>query len=58
MCKNAASMIEKHEPMLFVIWANERVHHYHLIASMHNSKGALAGFLTHLAKQGCDINSI
>jgi GTP pyrophosphokinase len=58
MCKNAAAMIEKHEPMLFVRWANESVHHYHLIASMHNAKGALAGFLTHLAKQGCDINSI
>ena len=58
MCKNAASMIEKHKPMLFVRWANEKVHHYHLIASMHSAKGALAGFLTHLAKHGCDINSI
>ena len=58
MCKNAATMIEKNEPMLFVRWANEMMHHYHLIASMHNAKGALAGFLTHLAKQGCDINSI
>ncbi len=58
MCKNAASMIEKHEPMLFVRWANEKVHHYHLIASMHNAKGALAGFLTYLAKLGCDINFI
>ncbi|MEA1919040.1 MAG: RelA/SpoT family protein [Campylobacterota bacterium] len=58
MCKNAALMIENHEPMIFVRWAKEKIHHYHLIASMQNAKGALAGFLTHLAKQGCDINSI
>jgi GTP pyrophosphokinase len=58
MCKNAASMIESHEPMIFVRWAQEKIHHYHLIVSLHSAKGALAGFLTHLAKQGCDINSI
>jgi GTP pyrophosphokinase len=58
MCKNAASMIENHVAMIFVRWAHEMMHHYHLIASMQSAKGALASFLTHLAKQGCDINSI
>ena len=58
MCKNAASKIEAHEAMLFVRWQQQSIHHYHLIASMHNSKGALAGFLTHLAKLGIDIGSI
>ncbi len=58
MCKKASKMIEQHESMLFVKWINETTHHYHLIASMHNAKGALASFLTHLAKLGCDIRSI
>jgi len=58
MCKNANAMIEKHEPMLFVRWLSQMIHHYHLIVSMHNAKGALADFLTFLAKLGCDLNSI
>ncbi len=58
MCKNAAALIETHEPMLFVRWDSQTIHHYHLIISMQNAKGALADFLTYLAKLGCDINSI
>ncbi len=58
MCKNATALIEKHEPMLFVRWDSQTIYHYHLIISMQNAKGALADFLTYMAKLGCDINSI
>ncbi len=58
MCKTAGAMIERHEPMLFVRWMTQMIHHYHMIVSMQSAKGALADFLTYLAKLGCDINSI
>jgi len=51
-------MIEDGEPMLFIRWVAQNIFHYHLIVSMHNAKGALAGFLTHLAKLNIEINSI
>ncbi len=58
MCKHAASMIEDNEKMLFVRWKKQSIYHYHLIVSMYNDKGALAEFLTYLAKLGSDISSI
>ncbi len=58
MCQYAMQLMEENEPMLFVRWKRERVHHYHMIVSMHNSKGALAGFLTFLADLGAEIVSI
>ena len=58
MCQNAGAMIEANEKMLFVRWKQQNIYHYHLIVSMHNAKGALAGFLTYLAKLGIDIGSI
>lgn len=58
MCKNAAQMIKNQEPMLFIRWRQQSIFHYHLIVSMQNAKGALAGFLTFLAKLGIEINSI
>ena len=58
MCKHAAKKIDENEPMLFVRWLQQSIYHYHLIISMQNAKGALAGFLTYLAKLGIDIISI
>jgi len=58
MCKHAAQLIEEEEPMLFIRWIQQNIFHYHLIMSMQNAKGALAGFLTFLAKLGIEINSI
>ncbi len=58
MCKSAAAKMDAHEPMLFVRWKKQSVYHYHLIISMQNAKGALAGVLTYLAKLGIDISSI
>lgn len=58
MCKHAAKLMDGGTKMLFVRWRKERIFNYHMIVSMHNAKGALAGFLTYLAKLNIDINSI
>ena len=58
MCKSAAKQLDAKEPMVFVRWERQNIHHYKLIASLHSKKGALADFLTYLAKQGIDISSI
>ncbi len=58
MCKHAAKMMDDEVPMLFVRWRKEHIFKYHMIVSMQNAKGALAGFLTYLAKLNIEINSI
>lgn len=58
MCKNAAKMVSKKMPMLFVKWAHRNIYNYNLIVSLHNEKGALANFLTFLVKLNVDINTI
>ena len=58
MCRHATALIEEEKPMIFIRWKNERIFHYHLIVSMYNAKGALAEFLTFMAKVGADIASI
>lgn len=58
MCKNAAGMIDRREPMVFVRWRAQHYFRYHLIISMQSAKGSLADLLTYMAKMGVDINSI
>jgi GTP diphosphokinase / guanosine-3',5'-bis(diphosphate) 3'-diphosphatase len=58
MCKNAASLIERHEPMVYVRWKQQNYYRYHLIISMQSAQGSLADLLTYMAKMGADINSI
>jgi guanosine-3',5'-bis(diphosphate) 3'-pyrophosphohydrolase len=58
MCKHAAVMMEKNEPMVFVRWVQQQFNRYHLIISMPNAQGSLAELLTYMAKMGADINSI
>jgi GTP pyrophosphokinase len=58
MCKNAAVMIDRQEPMVFVRWKAQHYYRYHLIISMQSAQGALADLLTYMAKMGADINSI
>ncbi|WP_295054078.1 RelA/SpoT family protein [Sulfuricurvum sp.] len=58
MCKNAAGMIDRREPMVFVRWRAQHYFRYHLIISMQSAKGSLADLLTYMAKMGADINSI
>ncbi len=58
MCDHALKKIEKKESMVFVRWEKQKIYRYNLILSMQNEKGALANFLTYLAKIDIDINSI
>ena len=58
MCKNAQKYLDAQEPMVFVRWEKKIIYNYKLIASLHNTKGALAKFLTFLAKLEIDISSI
>ena len=58
MCKSANRYLDTNEPMVFVRWERKNIYSYNAIVSMHNEKGALADFLTFLAKQEIDISSI
>ena len=58
MCKSALQYLNEKEPMVFVRWERKNIYNYKLIASLHNTKGALANFLTYLAKLEIDISSI
>ncbi|MBU0633273.1 RelA/SpoT family protein [bacterium] len=58
MCQNALQQIKAYEPMVFVKWEDKKVYHYHIIVSLQNGKGALANFLTYLAKIDIEIMSI
>ncbi len=58
LCQHAYELIEDEVPMLSAHWSTQKVFHYHLIASLHNTKGALARFLQDLAKMEIDLISI
>ncbi|MFK5937942.1 MAG: RelA/SpoT family protein [Sulfurimonas sp.] len=58
MCKNAQKHLDAQEPMVFVRWEKKIIYNYKLIASLRNTKGALAKFLTYLARLEIDISSI
>ena len=58
MCDQALKMIDEKKDMVFVRWEEQKIYKYNLIISMQNEKGALANFLTYLAKLDIDINSI
>ena len=58
MCKSANRYLDENRAMVFVRWEKENLYHYSSIVSMQNQKGALADFLTYLAKLEIDISSI
>jgi GTP pyrophosphokinase len=58
LCHHAYDLIVEETPMLSVHWSTQKVFHYHLIVSLHNTKGALATFLQYLAKMEIDLISI
>ena len=58
MCQHATALIEAQKPMLFIRWKRQSVYHYHAIISLANTKGALAEFLTFMAKIDLDLVSI
>ncbi len=58
MCKSATKYLDEKRPMVFVRWERKNIYNYKLIASLHNEKGALAHFLTYLAKLEIDLSSV
>ncbi len=58
MCQEAAKKIAAHEKMVFVRWEKRSLYNYKVIVSLQNKKGALAEFLTYLAKLDINISSI
>ena len=58
MCQEAAKKIAAHEKMVFVRWERRNLYNYKVIVSLQNKKGALAEFLTYLAKLDINISSI
>ncbi len=58
MCKVAAKKIDAHEKMVLVRWESKKLFNYKVIVSLQNKKGALAEFLTYLAKLDINIASI
>ncbi len=58
MCQEAAKKIVSHEKMVFVRWEKHNLYNYKVIVSLQNKKGALAEFLTYLAKLDINIVSV
>ena len=58
MCKKAYDKLLNHDKMVFVKWKKENLYNYKMIVSLQNEKGALAKFLTYLAKLDINIISI
>ena len=58
MCQEAAKKIAAHEKMVFVKWEKHNLYNYKAIVSLQNKKGALAEFLTYLAKLDINIVSV
>jgi len=58
MCQHASTLIDAQEPMVYIRWKRQSMHNYHAIISLANTKGALAEFLTFMAKIDLNIVSI
>ncbi len=58
MCQEAAKKIAAHEKMVMVRWERRNLYNYKAIVSLQNKKGALAEFLTYLAKLDINIISV
>ncbi|SFV56478.1 GTP pyrophosphokinase, (p)ppGpp synthetase II / Guanosine-3',5'-bis(diphosphate) 3'-pyrophosphohydrolase [hydrothermal vent metagenome] len=58
MCQEASKKIAAHQKMVLVKWEKKNLYNYKVIVSLQNKKGALAEFLTYLAKLDINIASI
>ena len=58
MCSKALKELDENKKMVFVRWEKQNIFVYNMIASLHNTKGALADFLSFLVKLNVDIISI
>lgn len=57
-CEKAYALIEKHTPMLFVEWSENKMHRYRLLITLKDEKGALAKLLGYLTKIDSNIISL
>ncbi|MDQ1338877.1 MAG: diphosphokinase / guanosine-3,5-bis(diphosphate) 3-diphosphatase, partial [Campylobacterota bacterium] len=58
MCESAHSEIDSGTPMLKIDWVTERIFAYKVVVTLENKQGALADFVTFLAKMNVNIISI
>ena len=58
MCDRANKLIEENNSMIFVKWSKDVPKIYKMIFSLENKKGALAEFLSDIAKMQININTI
>jgi len=58
LCEHAVAQIEDNVDMVFVQWEDTNIYNYHMIVTLQSTKGALAKFLTYLAKLDINITSI
>lgn len=58
LCDKAYEMMQGHPPMLKVRWADRGIKSFRLVVSIENKRGALAQFVTFLAKENVNIISI
>ncbi len=58
MCQEAQKMVDAHQKMVMIFWDDQNLYHYKTIVSLQNKKGALAEFLTYLAKLDINITSV
>lgn len=58
MCDRANKLIEEQKDMIFVKWSKDIPKSYKMIFSLENKKGALAEFLSDIAKMQINLNTI
>ena len=58
MCENAHKDIDTNVPMLKAEWETRGINTYKLVVTLENKQGALANFVTFLAKENVNIISI
>ncbi|MBE2984850.1 bifunctional (p)ppGpp synthetase/guanosine-3',5'-bis(diphosphate) 3'-pyrophosphohydrolase [Campylobacter sp. RM9344] len=58
LCERAAKMLEKDEEVIFVKWTRNAPHRYKILLNLENRKGALAEFLTYLARLDVNLATI
>ncbi|CAD7286402.1 RelA/SpoT family protein [Campylobacter suis] len=58
LCERSAKLMEQRVPMIFVKWTRNAPHRYKIILNLENRKGALAEFLTYLARLDVNLATI
>ncbi|WP_456322109.1 RelA/SpoT family protein [Hydrogenimonas sp.] len=57
-CEKAYTLLQRHEPMIFIDWNESKAQRYRLLVSLKDEKGALAKLLSHLGRIDANIVSL